>query len=461
MTWFDAKAISILVVLFALALYPLLRRRIIGVNLITIYIVFSIILNIAAPLLWPWAKNIAQNVFPTFIFDYIQPNDQIKATLILTFGLLITIFTYICAKPRYSPPSHLVLAPWHTDLNYNSILTRAISCALVIFTCYFVYANKQAISQVVSIFIASQLDIMLTSRHEIAENYLFVILIYNWIPFFSVSTFLIYLIHRSRFNMIIASASFISTSIVLFMMFQKRPLILYFIQMGVTWILYTYMKSQRPLFRKKLYINISFVILFSLIGLMSLYYMYTSYRLSSDISTFELITSLLIVALSRIVGRLGITTMMYTHYYPAHGSHYGLSNVGTLSDVFGVNFYNDVSEVYKYFTHQIGDGSVATCAIIDFYGAFGYTGVILGSAVIGLVIYFLDYALLSIRRDGSFIIAFVFSSTFILYLTQASFFRSMMGYGGVWFLALWLTTQLLTTRHIQLSPFRWMYRPRN
>jgi hypothetical protein len=144
-------------------------------------------------------------------------------------------------------------------------------------------------------------------------------------------------------------------------------------------------------------------------------------------------------AFERVFSRLTMMALMYAHYFPLVAEHYGVHNVGLLSDIAGTPLYEDTVVTLQYFSRVAEDGSGACGALIDFYGAFGWIGWAILSTLLGAILYAIDRWIsrlppLLINR-----ILHIFALLTVTFLAQASIFRTLSTYGGgvltlLWFL---------------------------
>ncbi|WP_156133176.1 hypothetical protein [Lacinutrix sp. Hel_I_90] len=178
------------------------------------------------------------------------------------------------------------------------------------------------------------------------------------------------------------------------------------------------------------------VALFSL--LMLLYYSSTKYEFQN---VFEAIKKLTEVSLTRIFGRLSIPAFFYVHYFPNVDAHYGISNIGTLSKIFGYDVFLDSRILFDYFSSNKKGGSLAISSIMDFYGAFGYYGLVIGSVMLGAFLSILDTFLDKLEKNVVNIVFIIFCFVFAYYLSQASLARSLLGYGFFFFVLTWVWLQ--------------------
>jgi len=238
----------------------------------------------------------------------------------------------------------------------------------------------------------------------------------------------------------------VASSVFLLLTFQKRPFLIYLICLFVAQLLssiyfhrtkfvlptefpkISYLLFQ-PLFRKLL------LLCFLVGGVLFLFY-----RLTIEDTSSGLVVATVI---DRILGRLSIMSIMYAHYFPLIEPHYGLSNIGMLSLLLGTDLYKDTVVVPNYFDIiVIAEGSGAICAIYDFYGAFGWLGVIFGSFGLGILMNLLDRWLTSLPASPVNAALYIFMLVFSYNLSQASVPRSLSTYGGATFIVLWLLLKI-------------------
>lgn len=152
-------------------------------------------------------------------------------------------------------------------------------------------------------------------------------------------------------------------------------------------------------------------------------------------------------AFERVFSRLTVMALIYAHYFPDIGGHYGLSNVGLISEALGNTTYDDTIITLQYFevVRNI-DGSGACGAIIDFYAAFGWSGWAVLCFILGCVLYMIDAFFA--QRPGHITekVFHIFVLASLTYIAQASIFRTLSTYGGLVVLGLWYLLRQLMPR---------------
>ena len=129
---------------------------------------------------------------------------------------------------------------------------------------------------------------------------------------------------------------------------------------------------------------------------------------------------------------------MYVNYFPDIHDFYGLNNVGLLAKIFGNQTYLDSKETFIYYSNVGIDGSLAASSFIDSYGQGGIAFSILYGFIISFIIIALDNFAFRSKTYTSKTFLTISGFIFLYYLSQASVFRSMLGYGGIFYFLLWV-----------------------
>jgi oligosaccharide repeat unit polymerase len=309
---------------------------------------------------------------------------------------------------------------------------------------------------------------VIAGRYGIMENYMFILVVYNVVPFLAVALWLLYRIRRSNTLRFCTISFNIVAVISLILLFQKRPLLLFLLCLCIASFGTNQFKIQRTSHQvnhslsmkrnnrsssKKLLIY--GVILFAI--LLGLFYAQTSIGRDNE-SLYETVTLLSTIAAWNIIGGLSLPSAMYVHYFPTIEPYYGLSNIKLLSSLLGFELYLNSNKVYQYFALGKEEGSLALSALMDFYASFGLIGWFLGAALIGILLNRLDDYLARMQPNVAKILLTIFMFVFVFYLSHASLANSLLGYGGGIFVLLWIALKMnfrvvkQPVRHI--GPFR-------
>ena len=378
------------------------------------------------------------------LFDSI---DYAKALVIVSIGLIaaalgyqLIVFLQLVRRKRQQINNYLIQGP--TLISKDALGFDRTRCfyltAITAFIVTTLIASRG--SAVLSglrdgFFVGSHEAIIQARFAVLANNYILYVMTCNVLPFFAVATWIAES-RSSEFNRRIwARCIVLFTTLYQLCIFQKRPAIVFICMIAAATLLVsnsrTFVKRKRKTW---LSLGLPGAAVMSL--LMFLYYVSTSVRDVAE-NWFEAMYALFLMSLTRIVGRLSVPAVWYAHYFPGIDDHYGISNVGLLAKIFGYEPFLDTREVYYYVTGD-PNGSGAICAIVDFYGGFGWIGCIAGSFLIGALLAFIDSKIRDTNIESSKVLFTVMACVFAYYLSQSSIFRTSLGYGGLFFVICWI-----------------------
>ncbi|MBN9655049.1 oligosaccharide repeat unit polymerase [Halobacillus sp. GSS1] len=445
----SVKFISILTILIILTVLLFRKKLILPYTAIGTFFICHILFILIGLIIIPWTKEVIfreEIFFSGLNLIIIRDETIIKTFLIIVSGLILVLISYSIGN-LVLKKSPLYI---HKGIFNNSKIEKPsifqIKKLRILLTFFISVSMIQLIphiSVILEAIFGSNPHNQLNARRVVTSNYLLTISIYNIIPFLTSTYFGYYLLleKKSIYDKMRMLTYNSFTILLLLLVFQKRPLILFLLSLMV---IYSIIKHPTIMYRVKssaLYQKIKkrlrliiasgglFVILFFL------YITSTNYINSTD-NPFELITTIVLVVASRIIGRLSMPAIMYVHYFPSIEDFYLFSNIGLFSKVFQTDLFPDSKVVYEYFVGE-DNGSLAASAIIDFYGGFGILGVAIGCLVLGLLLRYVDYIFENMRPNITNKVLQVYLLISVFYLSQASLPRTMMGYGAIFFIIFW------------------------
>ncbi|MBC8755333.1 oligosaccharide repeat unit polymerase [Kordia sp. YSTF-M3] len=440
-----ATYVLIFVLLFHIILF---RKMIFRWNAFGIFFIATCIFSIVGIMMFPFMKLYAMRTFMTFKLEMITDQDVFRTQMLAVGGVLIVLYAYVFGLllmyKRVECIDHFKIeSPIKNNLskvNFYFILIF-ISCFLLI---YLLIKRNILISGFFDGLIGRKPEALLISRRGITSNYLYVVITYNLLPFLTIVGLFLMMKKKTLASRLLFIGLFSVSFLLILLLFQKRPLILFLLSLFLSaFVFKKYInirekrvrtaKEKKKLRRRTMIIGAS---LFSI--LLLLYYSATTYKFDN---IFEGVWKLTEVVLTRVFGRLSIPAFCYVHYFPAVDDHYALTNIGMFSKIFRFELYPDSKVLYEYFTRNNKEGSLAINSVLDFYGAFGYTGFIIGNTIMGLLLSALDAFLNRLEKNNINIIFIVFCFVFAYYLSQASLARSLLGYGFFFFMIAWLFLQ--------------------
>jgi hypothetical protein len=376
-------------------------------------------------------------MFQSYDLNLLTPELYHLTNIYLLSGVAIAGLTCILLQGAF----RLALgqpAPGRVGTEVNPYVLHAAAAVVLLVAYRFVADNWQGFSSLVSAASITDLSDSVSLRREATSEYVQTLVIYNILPAFTIVAMLQFYLKRNRYYFSIFMAMFIVSVLCLLLTFQKRPLLIFIGLSMIGWMLMPTLGSAEGrkiglfhLLSKGLrLVPVAFVLLFVL------YYFYTSYRFqASPMEAFWQITEIIV---SRLAGRLSLPAVMYVDYFPRVEPFYGLTNVGAIASFAGWPLYADSSAVFAYYSRNVQNGSMAASAFIDAYGQGGVFTLVVYAFVIGFVLACMDVTFRHTRPGVARVFFFLSSLVFLYYLSQASIFRSLLGYGSVFYFAAWL-----------------------
>lgn len=424
----------------------LFRKLIFNWNVFGVFFIATLLFSIIGIMAFPFFKPYFLITFNSFKLELISDADIIKTQIIATLGYLTVLYAYIfgisLVYKRVKCINHFSIKGEIKDhLSRLNFYILTISVLLFILIYLFIKRDVLIIG-IVEGLLGRQPDAILQSRAAITSSYLYTILIYNVLPFITITSFYMSLKRKSLANRLLFLMLFALSFFLILSLFQKRPLMIFLLSLFISGYVFKEnifprkqkkIKSKKSKKRKYL-VYLSF--LFAL--LLVLYYSATSYKFDS---VFEAALKLSEVVLTRVFGRLSVPAFCYVHYFPNVDSYYGFTNIGLFSKIFGFQHFPDTQVLFGHFSTVKVEGSLAINSVMDFYGAFGYFGMIFGNIFLGFLIAALDTFLDKLEKNSINLIFIVFCFVFAYYLSQASLPRALLGYGFAFFVLTWFVLQ--------------------
>jgi len=415
-------------------------------NVFGVFFIATFTFSTFGILVFPFLQTYLSHVFWTFKLQHITSEIIVKTQIIAVLGMLLVLYSYVFGllllKGKVVVINHFKF-DGEIKENLNKLNFQFIFILITVFlSIYLFLKSKVLIIGISDGLIGRNPTAILNSRRAITSSYFYVIITYNLLPFLSIVSYYLFLKKRTLSRRILFYAAFAVTVLLLLLLFQKRPLILFFLSFLLSAFIFKkefkIKKNKKPKTKKRTrrkYI-IYGLLLFSL--LMLLYYLTTNYKFDN---IYQAIKKLSEVSLLRIFGRLTLPSFFYVHYFPKIESHYHISNIGMLTKFLPIDFYPDNKILFNYYSINKNGGSLAINSIFDFYGAFGHYGLVIGSFILGFFISMMDVFLNKLEKNGVNLIFIIFCFVFAYYLSQASLAKSLMGYGFLFFVMIWIFLQ--------------------
>jgi len=381
------------------------------------------------------------NTFVSFDISNISAEDFNIASVIVLSGVVSLVASYAVLSQvafrvrqiEFYLPEHVFLK---SEVRKEFIFLMLIVSVLVCIP--FILDNYRGFFSI--IFATSVADItdLVVLRKSATSNYLQILFIYNLLPAATIVSVLYSLDRRRMLPFASFALFFLLASISLLLTYQKRPFLVFLGCLALAILLYRYFNDPingNKVRLKYLILKLKWMIISLVMLLFLFYFFYTGYRFSGQ--PFETLGTIANVVFSRLFGRLSIPAAMYIDFFPQYHSFYGLENVGLLTRICQIETFLDSKVVFLHYSTPGKDGSVAASVFIDAYGQGGLLLPSLYGVILGFFIILLEFLL---RQSGSGVrksFLVVSAMIFLYYLSQASLFRSLLGYGGVFYLFVW------------------------
>ena len=401
-------------------------------------------------------------------------DDDLKRTIILNVwgaGLVLGAYhmTHLMFKGGCvlrKGPNLLGLDPSIDQLGFSPTRLLAIATIALLGSIVYAAGNAPLIVAGIQALFAGSPEGLLEARYQVGDNYLFILSVFNVLPFLGVALQLAQRLQRERKLRMLALLFNTCTGALLLLTFHKRPLLVFLCSLLLANVVTAGARAKRTPGRAGLvevsdrgrrqgwrslprigaYVVTVFVVL------LVLYQLQTRAVTSvEDIQDAVVgIGALSGIAATTILAGQAIPAALLTHYYPALEPHYGLSNIGLVARLFGFDLYRPAYDAFDYFsvletgTPNVDriEGSLASPALMDLYGAFGLVGWAFGAIALGFALNRIDAAIVRLRPDAgrSLLSIFVFVSAY--YLSNASVANTLLGYGGAIFVLLWFMLRM-------------------
>lgn len=413
------------------------------------HFVFVLVGVLAAP--WLLRSPLPASSFPFLHWDYLSDADVSRAIAIVTTGLISVAGGHLLgeaihrslggaparwgallAAPR--PKRNRVRVPI-TTIAFLGLAAGATGLALT--------KASTILTGIRSGYLGGDIAAQYDARFAMQDlGRVFYLTVFNAIPFLALLAFLRSREAASRIQRGGAWAQVAIAAGLLLITFEKRPLVLFALTLFLAGVLTEVWRKASPaqtsarallslLPWRRLGIGAgsAFIILFA-------FYLISTRIVANFGLGSEAVLLVAGIVVVRVFGRLAAMPLFYAHFFPAVHAFYGVDNIGLLAALTGRPVYQDTVEVYSYFSSS-AQGTGAIGALTDYYAAFGWPGLIIGSGLTGLGLYLLDQWLPRLAPTHVNRTFWFMMLVFVSALSQASLARSLSTYGGAVFIALW------------------------
>jgi len=441
------------------------RRLVFSWSAIGVFLVANLVILQVGVLGVPLFREYAELTFATFNLGMVTESDYKLAIVLTVWGAGVVLASYQLThvalnggRPMRTGPNLLALARGNDRLGMSAVRLVVLSGTILLTAFGYAAVSASRILAGVQGALAGSEASILGARYDIGADYWFILTVLDVLPFLGVAVRLLQRLRGGPGLRLFAAIFNTGTGALLLLTFQKRPLLLFLSCLLLTNLVadasHASRSAQPPSQptvrsqgrrRRPLRLAVYGLMIFAV--LLGLYQLQTQVISGAEGAgdVVRGIATLSGMALATILGGQAVPAILFAHYYPAIEPHYGVSNLGLFARLFGWDLYRPTYEVYDYFVGfdsfvpfvDRTEGSVASAALVDFYGAFGLVGWFFGALGLGIVLNLIDAAMIRLRPDAARSLLAIFVFVSVYYLSNASVANTLAGYGGLIFLALW------------------------
>jgi hypothetical protein len=303
------------------------RRTIFSWTLIGTFSLASLITVVAGVLAYPWAATLAADAFQSFDLDVLSEGAMVRAILLQVGGLIVVVAAYtstrlVLTRGVITPPPPLLTAQHFQSSGGSRLRLHLVFAFCLLASGAYVALNADVfVRGVVDGMVAREPAVLLIARREAVGNYGFAVLIYNILPFLTACVWLRSRASTSPFVRMMGLAAVGWTAVMLLLVFQKRPLLVFLITLLVLW----YWESGAGLgsgamVRAKRALRGAMGAIALVLVLLTLYETSTQISQRSE-SAVDAMADLSVAATARVFGRLSLPSIMYAEYFPTIAPH--------------------------------------------------------------------------------------------------------------------------------------------
>ena len=385
-------------------------------------------------------REVLKESFSSFDFSTIDNRDFELASITILLGVAVVVGTFFFLKVLVGRPRPKCIEPQDSfPLSTLSRTPLQLCSTVAIAVCtYFIARNAGDFLSLATARSAEEMDAAVELRRDAVSDYFVTLMIYSFCPAVAIALLQKHLSRRRFSTGLLCFTVSALAAVSLTLTFQKRPLMVFIIALWFTWRHgknYSFSHYRRaPLLRvvfREWQAGLIFVgILFCL------YYFYMGF-MAADEKNSDAVATVFDIIGSRIIGRLSLPAAFYVDYFPSSHDFYWFTNSGLLAKLIGFAHFPDTQVVFAAYSSGPVEGTVAASVFTDSYGQGGLLWTPVVGVVVAAALFVISNTASWLRPGASKLLFSTFAFIFIFYLSQASLFRALLGYGGVIYILVW------------------------
>ena len=405
-----------------------------SVNLISVYVYCTIIFSGIGIYLYGFT-DIFSHKYQFLHLELLSDRDYANAVLIVHGGLLLVFLGYaiparmttaFVRRPSlFLPISSMVAKPQRFGVKLMVVVVLFLT--LVYFFKHHATLISAELGTNIILNSLTSHTTQIALRYSLSKDFFFIVFTTSILTYFTIYITAL----RNRITGVQKYAWILLLVIAIFLhlgLFQKRPLILFLVTFFWVYSVTRPGVSLSPRFMIRAMLT---AMLLGFVILSGLYFIIFS-GMGNDFSLWKV----LFISITQVLVRLANSALMTAHIYPEIDPFFGLNNVRAITVLFNFDFYPKDKIMFDIFSTSNNEGSTASAALVDFYGGFGWFGLVVLAPLLGCFFYLVEAYIRTQPNTLDRFIFTIFSCWFVYYLTQANFFRAAHGYGFFYFVVL-------------------------
>ncbi len=369
--------------------------------------------------------------------NYVADHTPLRSIMIASLGFLafhvgVRMSDLCWGRPKVHPNLCILPVTGNSDtgVRENLLLILTYSYLLIFLLLWY-----QEIVQLIRVLVGGSARDLLQYRLETTQfkPTLAVWLPYNFLPYVAFCGILVFLKKRT-----LATLFFVPAFIVAvwgkFALVHKEPLMILLIQCFIAWILLRAPHKRLAQLRPAKFSVMSAVWVLGIVFLVLSYLFMFTHDLRDVGGLPEQLSFASTMAWERLFARMPNGYLYIADTIPSVFPHYGFNNSLLWTKLFGGDYFDLNRVAYLTANPDREFGSIASDSLSNFYGGFGFAGLIVLSLLQGLLLAGIDRWISRQAATLGWLTLLIFLMVFSFYLTETTLFRALLGFGGVSFL---------------------------
>jgi hypothetical protein len=414
-----------------------------GLTPISVFLAFWFLFNYLGMMLVVLDPELVINYWPGFDFSYFGPEQALRMLWATHVGLLCIVLGALFSI-KVLGRGKLARRQPYPPVVMNMPLALSLLAPLSIWAGVRLYVDYGGNIPIFVLFRAGFAEAYWYRLSEVFVSQLWIYLSWNVIPFLSAYVVLYALAHRTQVRWcILGLFAFANGSFFLLSLLHKRGYAIWLVGLGLA----VYMMSEGPSPRM-LWVRIRKVVLWGLGVYLMLSLLFVLFSSASD-GGFRFAWAAE-TAFMELVFRGTLSAMFYFSLVPEFVPFHEFENIGIFRRLMGLEVgASDTQIIFGYVMQTTSDqGSISSHLITDFYGAYGYSSLVIGALLSGVLLGLMTTTFKMMPNVPHYAVLKAGMLLFSINLCSATLFQSLVGYGLILYVLTWLLLHTFSRKRL-------------